>query len=303
MIKGAVELITGVPGRFIDPFHLASSQVDSFLGYVLVAYSTQERVWDLLFLQGRTVSEGARITEHAPPADRQGDGLLERRQVEPSDIESRFATSALRERSRLYLFEATALQVDPFIKTLRSVPALKVQVDPLSREQLVRLVRNLNAPRLIAERALLHGALPCFEFLEIKSPQQPVEFQMRFRKGMLLLYTPDEGRGVGAQLALGLEPESAQSGELPPILQSFLRQFNEATTGILSRKEFLPRERERDLFLWIPQMVKSASAFRRGRLRRKVLGVLNEFYSDRYEELKEAKLLPQIEICYRELKR
>jgi hypothetical protein len=120
MIKGAVELITGVPGRFVDPFHLASSQSDSFAGYILIAYATIERVWDLLLLQGRTVAEAARITAHATPADRQGDGLLERRQVEPSDVESRFGTAALRDRSRVYLFEATALQVDPFVKTLRS---------------------------------------------------------------------------------------------------------------------------------------------------------------------------------------
>jgi hypothetical protein len=294
MIKGATLLINGIPGRFIDPFRVAESQSATFSGYVLIAYATDCRSWDALFLQGRAVSESARIDE------------LERRPVEPKDVEDRF--NSLRERSRVFLFEAALPVVDPFTRTVRSAPALKVQVDPLSREQLVRLIRNIPSPHLLAERHVMQQAYPLYEFLEIKSPHQPIEFQMRFRKGTLMLYRIEESGKEGAQLHLALEGNDGDGApELParvPLLEEFTRKLGLKAAACLGEKgeALLPLEPTATVFGRIPAVVNAAGAFRRGRLRRDARDMLGELYSEKYDQLKAAGLLPQVESCYRQLK-
>ncbi len=289
MIKGATLLINGIPGNYLDPFRVADSQPAAFSGYVLIAYGIDHRTWDALFLQGKAISEGARIDEQ------------ERRPVEPKDVEDKFAS--LRERSRVYLFEAALPVLDPFTRTLRSAPALKVQVDPLSREQLVRLIRNIPSPHLLAERHVMQLAYPLYEFLEIKSPHQPVEFQMRFRKGVLMLYRLEQSGEDGPQLQLELG-EEVESGPDVPALEGFARKLGvEAAACLRKRGEgLLPLEARGSIFDRIPEVVRAAGTFRRSRLRRAARDLLGELYSEKYRELKEAGLIPRVEECYRQLK-
>lgn len=288
MIKGATLLINGIPGQFVDPFRLADSQSASFSGYVLIAYGIDRRTWDALFLQGRAVSEAARIDEQ------------ERRPIEPKDVEDRFGS--LRERSKVFLFEAAPPVADPFTRTLRSVPALKVQVDPLSREQLVRLIRNIPSPRLLAERHLMQQAYPLYEFLEIKSPHQPIEFQMRFRKGVLMLYRTEQSGVEGPQLQLGLEDADIEPATVPALVE-FARKLGVEAAACLRKKGdgLLPLEPVESLFDKIPVVVKAAGTFRRARLRRTARDLLGELYSEKYQQLKEAGLIPRVEACYRQL--
>jgi hypothetical protein len=196
--------------------------------------------------------------------------------------------------------------MDPFLRTLSAVPTLKVQVDPLSREQLIRLIRTSQAPSIIAERSVLQPLFPLYEFLEIKSPHQPIEFQMRFRKGLLLLYSLEAQAATGAQLGLGLEPtqKAEGSGENAGsrFLAGFCQKFAEVAAGVMGKNNVLAPGSEMEIFARIPEVVRSASAFRRSRLRRKTIALLNELYNDKYEELKAAKLLGQVEECYRQLK-
>ena len=286
MIKGATLLVNGIPGRFVDPIHLAESQCATFSGYVLIAYAIDRRTWDALFLHGKAVTEAARIDEQ------------ERRPVEPKDVEDKFGT--LRDRSKVFLFEAAPPVLDPFTRTLRSVPALKVQVDPLSREQLVRLIRNISTPHLLAERQSMQAAYPVYEFLEIKSPHQPIEFQMRFRKGVLMLYRLDQG-GEGPQLQFDLE--DVEKEKTLPALVEFARKMGiEAAACLRKRGEgLLPLEPAESMFDRIPLVVKAAGTFKRARLRRTARDLLGQLYSGRYEELKEAGLIPRVEDCYRQL--
>ncbi len=288
MIKGATLLINGIPGRFVDPLRLADSQSPSFSGYVLIAHAIDRRTWDALFLQGKAVFEAARIDEQ------------ERRPVEPNDVEDRF--SSLRERSKVFLFEAAPVVVDPFTRTLRSVPALKVQVDPLSREQLVRLIRNIPSPRLLAERHLVQQSYPLYEFVEIKSPHQPIEFQMRFRKGVLMLYRMEQPVEEGPQLQLGLEDAGSESAAVPALVE-FARKLGVEAAACLRKngEGLLPLEPVESVFEKIPVVVKAAGTFRRGRLRRTARDLLGELYSEKYQQLKEVGLIPRVEACYRQL--
>lgn len=287
MIKGATLLINGIPGRFVDPFRLADSQSASFSGYVLIAYGIDRRTWDALFLEGKAVSQAARIDEQ------------ERRPIEPKDVEERF--DSLRERSQVFLFEAAPPVLDPFTRTLRSVPALKVQVDPLSREQLVRLIRNIPSPRLLAERHLMHE-YPRYEFLEIKSPHQPIEFQMRFRKGLLMLYRMEQTAEEGPQLQLGLEDAGTETSTVPALVE-FARKLGVEAAACLRKngEGLLPLEPVESIFEKIPAVVKAAGTFRRGRLRRTARDLLGELYSEKHQQLKEAGLIPRVEACYRQL--
>lgn len=289
MIKGATLLINGIPGFWVDPFRLVDSQQSSFSGYVLIAYGIDRRTWDALFLRGKAISEAARIDEQ------------ERRPVEPKDVEDKFGS--LRERSRVFLFEAALPLLDPFTRTLRSTPALKVQVDPLSREQLVRLIRNIPSPHLLAERYVMQTAYPLYEFLEIKSPQQPIEFQMRFRKGVLMLYRLETVGEKGPQLELGLDEQAGESGDVP-VLAEFARKLGIEAAACLRKKGegLLPLEPREGVLDKIPALVKAAGTFRRSRLRKAACDLLGELYSEKYQQLKDAGLIPKVEACYRDLK-
>ena len=297
MIKGATQLIAGIPGRYLDPFHLAESQPADFCGYSVIAYNTDRRVWDLLVLRGRAITESARI-----------DGE-ERKAMEPKEVEERFNTAGLRDRSRIYLFEASAPLLDPFVRTLGRTPVLKVQVDPLSRSQLIRLIKSVPGDRFVAERFVLQPGLPMLEFLEIKSPEQQIHFELRFRKGFLMLYRTGSGEEeAGAQLHLGLDDKNKAETEHTrgkiPALAEFARKFGVEAAACLKKKGegLLPLGPSAVLFEQIPIVVKAAGAFKRSRLRRAALEMTGELYSEKYEELKKEDLLAKVEECYRQLK-
>jgi hypothetical protein len=195
------------------------------------------------------------------------------------------------------------------------VPTLKVQVDPLSREQLIRLIRTSQATSIIAERSVMQPMYPLYEFLEIKSPHQPIEFQMRFRKGLLLLYSLEVQTENGAQLGLGF-PDTSGAGEKAvgevgdTLLAPFWQKFVTEAAEYVKRKEVLAEGdrllRGGDLariFALIPGIIGDVGPFRRPRLRKKVVSLLSEFYSEEYNALKERSLLPALEACHRELKR
>jgi hypothetical protein len=304
MIKGATLLMSGIPGRFLDPFHLADSQGDRFPGYILIGYEIDRRQWDMLILRGQTIIECARIDEH------------HRQRVELKEVEERFHSAPFRDRSRLFLFEIPPVRMDPFLRTLSAVPTLKVQVDPLSREQLVRLIRNSQATSLIAERSVMQPLFPLYEFLEIKSPHQPIEFQVRFRKGLLLLYSLEAQGENGSQLGLGFPGDGREAGEKADevvkdtFLLPFWQKFVNEAAGYLKGKEVLTEGERilrggeaREIFALISRIVGEVGAFRRPLFRRKVLSLLAEFYNEEYNALKERALLPALEACHRELKR
>ncbi len=148
---------------------------------------------------------------------------------------------------------------------------------------------------------MMQQAYPLYEFLEIKSPQQPIDFQMRFRKGILMLYRMEQACEDGPQLQLGLE--EAETEATLPALEEFARKLGvEAAASLRKRGEgLLPLEPRESIFDKIPEVVRAAGTFRRSRLRRTARDLLGELYSEKYQQLKEAGLVPKIEACYRQL--
>ena len=303
MFRGAVQIIGGIPGRYLDPFRVADSQPEGFHGYILIAPETDRRSWDILLLVGRTVTGAARVDQN------------HREPVDVADVRERLAR--LRDRSRVFLFEAAEARLRLFEQTLHVVPALKFHVDSLSRKQMVRLIKDVPGTRFVAERVVDQPLFPLLEFLEIRSPDQQIEFELRFRKGLLILYRMDGQTSEGEQISLPLEVHSERS-EKPKegrgeeeanepkgaggVVAELRARFNEVAAACMKKGIPLAEEQGSDLFDRIPEIVRGVTPLRRPRFRRVALELLGQFYSERYEELKDAGLVEKVEACYRELK-
>jgi len=299
MLSGSKQIIAGIPGSFLDPFHLAQSQPDHFSGYVVIAYETERPVWDVLTFQGRSITATARIDNTC------------RVPVEEGDIQERFSLKGMRDRARVFLFEGVLFQIDAFARTLHSPPVLKIQVDPLSRKQIIRLIRNAPGSRFIAERLIIQPPMPQMEFLEIKSPDQEIEFQMRFRHGVLLLYRQDARTSDGAQIALPLDetekPEALESGDTSGVERELARRLHDELAPVVRGKALaILRECERSpagVFRLAPLIVHASSILKRLKIRKAALAVVGDFYNKHYEELKTHGLVQNVEECYESLKK
>lgn len=296
MLSGSKQIIAGIPGSFLDPFHLAQSQPERFAGYVVIAYETERPVWDVLTFQGRSITATARIDNTC------------RVPVEEGDIQERFSLKGMRERARVFLFEGVLFQIDAFARTLHSPPVLKIQVDPLSRKQIIRLIRNAPGSRFIAERLIIQPPMPQMEFLEIKSPDQEIEFQMRFRHGLLLLYRQDARTSDGAQIALALdESEKPEGGDTPGVERELARRLHDELAPVVRGKALaILHECERSpagVFRLAPRIVHASSILKRLKIRKAALAVVGDFYNKHYEELKNGGLVQNVEECYESLKK
>jgi hypothetical protein len=299
MLSTSKQIIAGIPGSYLDPFHLAQSQPERFAGYVVIAYETERPVWDVLILQGRTISATARIDDSA------------RLPVEAGDVQERFTGKGMRERARVFLFEGHPFQLDAFTRTLNLTPVMKIQVDPLSRKQIIRLIRNVPGNRFVAERLITQVPMPQMEFLEIKSPDQEIEFEMRFRRGLLLLYRLDGGGKPGSQIALALDetenPPAEEGGDTSGVERELAHRLNDELAPVVRGKALaILRECERSpagVFKLAPRIVRASSLLKRLKIRKAALAVVGDFYNKHYEELKAAQLTLSVEECYESLKK
>jgi hypothetical protein len=293
MIRGSVQIIGGIPGRYLDPFRVAESQPEGFCGYIVITAETERRIWDILLLAGRSIIGAARVDEN------------HREPTEVSDVKERFAR--LRDRTRVFLFEAAEPRLRLFEQTLRIVPVLKFHVDSLTRKQMVRLIKDVPGTQFVAERVVSQSVFPLIELLELRSPDQQIEFELRFRKGLLILYRMDGQTSGGEQIPLSLEQpaanaEGVEGAGREGIVADLCARFNEVSGACLKKGLPLSPESGSEIFARIPEIVRSATPFRRPRFRRTALELLGQFYSERFEELKSLGLVEKVESCYRELK-
>src|SRR5207245_7189134 len=72
MIYGAVQILHRIPAKFLDPWLVVASQAPETSGFVLISYppddppgtpntSIRSRFFDLLFFEGRTLLDCARL--------------------------------------------------------------------------------------------------------------------------------------------------------------------------------------------------------------------------------------------------
>jgi hypothetical protein len=182
MINGAIQILGGVPGRFLDPLVLAESQLEETIGYVLVVYPGNGGFYDLLFFHGSTVSHYCRLNAYF------------RFMVNRSAIEKAFETHRQAGNTLVSLYEASPDLTGRFLLTFRYQPCLKLKLEPLSRKQLSKVLQFSACSRGIMERNDFSAAPPSISLLEFDSTEALASYQFDSSRGMLLLYDIEKNR-------------------------------------------------------------------------------------------------------------
>ena len=187
MIKGAIEVIGGIPAAYLDPLLIAESQSETMRGYIVIDYSPKPETkrYDVLFVSGTTIYEC--VTLDADSRDR----------VEIQEVRARFIKAKAGGTAVLCLFQAEEALTRPFIYTVHTKPTIKVSVDALTRKQVQRLVASADCRRALAERNDFTRKRPVIEFKEIDPSDTQLEFQIGFAHGGFLLYDLGEFRQTG----------------------------------------------------------------------------------------------------------
>ena len=176
MIRGAVEIFREIPAIYLNPFLVAESQQEAMLGYIVIGYHPEQacRIYDLLFLRGSQIFECVTLDDNR------------RERTEMSAARARFEKAMHQERTLVYLFRAEALLMQQFISTVHIQPAFKVNVDALSKRQILKLLRTASCHHALVERNDFAQNLPAVEFLEMDPRSGALEFHMGFKRGGFL---------------------------------------------------------------------------------------------------------------------
>lgn len=190
MINGATQIIGGVPGRHLDPLLLAQSQARDSVGFIMITYErqpTQEdlrpsRFYDLLFFRGPEIFECARLNQDL------------RFQLHHEVVIQTFKDLGRDERTRVFLFLASDELLHRFRSTFYYEPCLKVQVEALSKKQVVTLLKSTACRRGIIECNEFTDLAPSLDLSEISSPEDIIQYRPKFKHGRILLYDTEKNK-------------------------------------------------------------------------------------------------------------
>lgn len=190
MINGATQIIAGVPGKHLDPSLLARSQSSDSVGFIMIAYhrqSTEEThspswFFDLLFFRGPEIFECARMNQDL------------RFQLHHEAALDTFRNLGRREDTRVFLFLAPDELLHRFRSTFYYEPCLKVQVNAVSKKQIITLLKSTGCQRGIIECNEFTPLAPSLELLEISAPEDIIQYRPRFKHGRILLYDTEKNR-------------------------------------------------------------------------------------------------------------
>ena len=185
MINGAVEIISGVPGKHLDPLLLAQSQTTDSINLMVIAYDisnhlAKDRFFDLLFLRGSRIYDCARMNQD----------LRFRLQVEK--IISMFKSRSIDEGTRIHFYKASQEQIEQFRSTFYYEPCLKIQLESLTRKSVQRLLSGSTCRNGIIECNDFSQSIPGIELTQIHSTQELLSFCPSSMKGRMLLYDIDK---------------------------------------------------------------------------------------------------------------
>jgi hypothetical protein len=181
MINGAVEILAKIPSAFLDPFLLAASQKEEMRGFIVVGYQSAVfgGLFDVLFLRGPEIHECVMLARDY------------REKTSLDDVRARFKLLPQKNRALVHLFSAEQQLVQKFLTTVRTEPIVKLNVETLSKKQILKITRSLECPKTLAERNLFGEELPIIELHELDPRTDSLAFQLGFRCGGFVLYDPE----------------------------------------------------------------------------------------------------------------
>src|SRR5713101_4989521 len=142
MINDATQIIGGVPGQNLDPLLLAKSQSKDSTGFIMVAYdsapdepqhhptpaSAGKKFYDLLFFRGAAIYECARLNQDL------------RFTINGETALRTFDMYRHKPSTYVFLFQAPEELTLKFRSTFYYEPCLKVQLESLSKKQILALL-------------------------------------------------------------------------------------------------------------------------------------------------------------------
>ena len=180
MINGAEEIISGVPGKHLDPLLLAQSQTTDSINLMVIAYDIKERFFDLLFLRGSKIYDCARMNQD----------IRFRLQVEK--IISMFKSRSIDEGTCIHFYKASQDQIEQFRSTFYYEPCLKIQLESLTKKNIQKLLSGSTCRNGIIECNDFSQSIPKIDLTTIHSNQEILSFVPSSMKGRLLLYDIDK---------------------------------------------------------------------------------------------------------------
>lgn len=232
MLNGAFEIIGGVQGLHLHPFHLAASQSADALGYIMVEYRQEEGApgrgtwYDLFHFRGPVIVECARFSQDL------------RFVVQHEAALRAFETLRSRPSTKVSLYHADPRSLESLRSTCYYTPCLQLQRKALTEKQLQAQLRLTTCRNGIIECSSFGPEKPVIYLAEIRSEADLMSFRPPLKTGRLLLYDidqngerlrhtvcpePDEPPRADSNAAAGETPgdeHSANPSESPPTKNS-----------------------------------------------------------------------------------
>ena len=182
MIDSASVIIRGVPTSHIDPLAIPGTNGKDVHGYIVVSYPDEQCSLDILFLQGNTVTECARM-----------EGDL--RSLQPFDA-LRSRLQAHDTRAAVSFFQVPARVFERFASTFHLEAQLKVMIDSLSPKQIGSLLAGADFTRGILELDLFGDDLPVIDLQEFDSKEKLLNYRWKVKRGWLRLYDIEKNNAL-----------------------------------------------------------------------------------------------------------
>jgi hypothetical protein len=342
MIKGATEIIGGIPAGTIDPLLLPGCHGAQVSGYIVISHPDTPELFDILFLKGKQVVQCASVH---------------------GDLHLLNAAEAVRGRihggDMVHLFHASREGVGLFARTFHLHPRIKVKIDGLTQRQVGELLKSTACTRGILEIGSFTPPLPAIVLHEFTSPEELLALGTGLRKGVMLLYDTGMDAGTWRKVSIPaeklkevreqVEAVSVQAPKDPPevppsqpaekpgqkteenrigpelvrLLERVLRSFRLQAFEILGRKmERLVKSAEKEMRLLTPEfdagdlqpstaiavldlissIIRQAPMLKRTRLKSVALVLIGDLYDKNLELLEQSNAVAQVEQCYYRLK-
>ncbi len=198
MITGSTTILSDIPSQHLDPMLLVRSQEKGKIGYVMVAYEKEPLrepksqdlflatrwYYDLFFYRGQRIFDCARLNQ---------------------DLRFNLGINATLQTFRdhrgesgvsVSLFEAPEDMIQRFRATFYYEPCLKVQIESLTQEQILTLLRSSRCQNGILESNEFIEKTPGIQLVDIHQSTDLESYQPAFKHGRILLYDIDKNREI-----------------------------------------------------------------------------------------------------------
>ncbi len=188
MIYGAAEVFRRIPGKSLDPWLVLGSQPGDATGFVLISHAPDSPIGrgpnssqfhDILFFDGPKLIDCTRLNRDLRFA------------IPPDNAAVAYRNDPDAEIS---LFLAPGDSLSRFRSTFYLEPCLKVQINPLSHEQVLSLLESSCCQHGIIEWNEFSFRIPSLQLTEVNSRDELKNFRPALWQGRLFLYDIERNR-------------------------------------------------------------------------------------------------------------